>query len=1063
MFEAGALIFRIQTMGKEVFHKDLQDADKAVEKAGTTAKTTGKATEELGAKQETAGKKTRESSKATEELGKKQSETTKQTEKATKATETQGKALVGMSEDAKRASREVGQAAVGVGAAFVAVAGLSAKAAIDWESSWAGVTKTVNGTPEELQAIEDGLRGLTKVLPGSHDEIAAVAEAAGQLGVKSSSVVAFTKTMVDLGETTNLSSDEAATAIAQLMNIMQTAPKDVDRLGSSLVALGNDGASTEKDIILMAQRIASAGKIIGLTEGEVLGFANALASVGIEVEAGGSAISRIMVDIAKEVSTNGENLEKWASVAGLSAADFAKSFKEDPAQAIATFISGLGKMNDAGGDVFTTLDELGQSDIRVSNALLSMANSGDLLTKSLKLGNQSWEDNNALQTEAEKRYATTAAKIEIAKNNINDAAISFGDVFLPALVEASQGVADFAGFISGLPAPLKETFSSAGLLAGGVLVMGGTMLLAVPRVIELVSSVRTLMETNTAATAKMKGFATFMSGPWGVGLLAGAVVVSLLEGHLESLKSTSEEVENSLTTAKTAADIFDTVGKGREVSAWRDVTADLENMSAMLDKVSDQDDNIFLRFSTETIGFRNALRDTGTQLGGLAATDLPGAQKAFALLAAETDGSVKQKKKLLDQMGPYRDALVKEAGQLGINVTTEDEALNTKRLLKLATGDAAEGTKVATEATIAAAAATEAATKAQEEWNEMIAESDSAFVDLQGGYDDIIQKNQDAAQATADSTESSSDSWKDYYDGFTVGLDNYLTELQAQVDAQNNWESNMVLLSGKVSQGVLDELAKMGPEGAPLVADLVNASGEELAKLEGIVAERSEAATGAFAQKLRDSQTVINAAAAQLGQDAANEIAAKLAAGTATVGQIVDEYGLKVAGMNPTLNVNTSAAHAKIDALMARLNGGDAIAFGAGYVRGDGIAQADGGKVNFYANGGRENHIAQFARAGTMRVWAEPETGGEWYIPASPAKRGRSTMLLGQAADEFGYQLVPKGTQSFADGGRAGATVTTEGGDTYIQVDIHLPPGPDVESQAKIIRRELGELAGAKK
>jgi len=87
-----------------------------------------------------------------------------------------------------------------------------------------------------------------------------------------------------------------------------------------------------------------------------------------------------------------------------------------------------------------------------------------------------------------------------------------------------------------------------------------------------------------------------------------------------------------------------------------------------------------------------------------------------------------------------------------------------------------------------------------------------------------------------------------------------------------------------------------------------------------------------------------------------------------------------------------------------------------------GITKADGGKVNFYANGGRENHIAQFARAGTMRVWAEPETGGEWYIPASPAKRGRSTQVLAEAADEFGYALTPKDGQSFAGGGRTAPT-----------------------------------------
>jgi phage-related protein len=73
---------------------------------------------------------------------------------------------------------------------------------------------------------------------------------------------------------------------------------------------------------------------------------------------------------------------------------------------------------------------------------------------------------------------------------------------------------------------------------------------------------------------------------------------------------------------------------------------------------------------------------------------------------------------------------------------------------------------------------------------------------------------------------------------------------------------------------------------------------------------------------------------------------------------------------------------------------------------------ANGGIVQYYANGGMENHQAQIAPAGAMRVWAEPETGGEAYIPLASNKRGRSTAILGAVADHFGYGLVP-----FADGG----------------------------------------------
>ncbi|MFS0883975.1 phage tail tape measure protein [Aeromicrobium sp. 179-A 4D2 NHS] len=78
------------------------------------------------------------------------------------------------------------------------------------------------------------------------------------------------------------------------------------------------------------------------------------------------------------------------------------------------------------------------------------------------------------------------------------------------------------------------------------------------------------------------------------------------------------------------------------------------------------------------------------------------------------------------------------------------------------------------------------------------------------------------------------------------------------------------------------------------------------------------------------------------------------------------------------------------------------------------INNADGGVWDFFANGGlRENHVAQIAPAGAWRVWAEPETGGEAYIPLHPSKRSRSIDIWA----ETGRRL---GMQGFADGGFSG-------------------------------------------
>ena len=73
-----------------------------------------------------------------------------------------------------------------------------ANSGISFESAFTGVTKTVDATSEELSKLRKGIRGMAKEMPESVEEISGVAEAAGQLGIKTKSVAGFTKTMVIL-------------------------------------------------------------------------------------------------------------------------------------------------------------------------------------------------------------------------------------------------------------------------------------------------------------------------------------------------------------------------------------------------------------------------------------------------------------------------------------------------------------------------------------------------------------------------------------------------------------------------------------------------------------------------------------------------------------------------------------------------------------------------------------------------------------------------------------------------------------------------------------------------
>jgi TP901 family phage tail tape measure protein len=819
-----------------------------------------------------------------------------------------------------QAMEKVGTKLVTVGAIAAAATALSVKSAIDWESAWAGVTKTVDGTDEEMSALEDQLRSLTGVLPATHEEIAGVAEAAGQLGVKRQDIAAFTKTMIDLSETTNLSADEAATSIAQLMNVMQTAPEDVGRLGATLVALGNDGASTERDIIQMAQRISGAGKLVGATEGEVLGLANALASMGITAELGGGVASRVLQDLYSAVQSGGDQLEAFAKVAGLTSQQFAEQFRADPVRALDVFAKGLNNVEASGGNVVQTLVDLGLRSTEEQRVLLQLKGAGDLLTDSLDLQATAWEENTALVDEANKRYETTEAKLQIAGNAVRDAAIDFGTVFLPAVKAVAEAVTGLSQGFTDLPDGLQTAVAILGALGGAAALLGGSFLLAIPKIAEFNAALTTLRSSELPGVARaadatvagvgrlrggMGSLVSFLGGPWGLALATAAVGVATLQQGVDGLKATTAEYENVIRNGKTPADFFAVSDRGTLISALPEAIKDVETFKSKLDIIAN---NPFLKGMDLSAQQLDAnLGRLGEQLGALAATDLPAAQEGFRVLAEGFDLSAEEQRVLLSRMPELEEALIGQANATGVQVEGLDESARSTKLLELAQGDAT--------------AATQEATEAQKEYIEALSGGDERFVSFGDALTSMQEKQREWAEQTASDTEDSSDSWEDYYDGFSVNLADYITELQTQIDAQTAWEQNMILLSGRASEGVLAELASLGPEGAPLVAELVNASDAQLAVMEQAFGQRSKAGTDNFANTLVAASPVIAAAAAQLGQGAANEIAGKLASGKYTVEQIMAEYKLTVEGFKPVLTVDTSRVNDQLTSIYNQWNG----------------------------------------------------------------------------------------------------------------------------------------------
>ena len=331
-----------------------------------------------------------------------------------------------------------GKLTTGLTLPLVASVGMVTKAAVDYESAFAGVKKTVDETATvSYKNLSDGIRQMAKELPASAVEIANVAEVAGQLGIKAEDILTFSRTMIDMGESTNLSAEDAATAIAKIANILGLTSDEYGRFGASVVDLGNNFATTERDIVEMTNRLAAGGKLAGLTAPDILGLATAMSSVGIEAEAGGTAMTQTLTAIGNAVSLTGkgaaDDLNLIAKTAGMTSEEFQQAWKEKPVVALQSFIKGLKDAQEKGVNMNAILAQLGMTGIRQSNMLKSLALASDKMGDAVDRSNKAWKENTALTNEANKRYETTESQLKMFKNQVTDLAIEFGGPLLKAL------------------------------------------------------------------------------------------------------------------------------------------------------------------------------------------------------------------------------------------------------------------------------------------------------------------------------------------------------------------------------------------------------------------------------------------------------------------------------------------------------------------------------------------------------------------------------------------------------------------------------------------------------
>lgn len=374
-----------------------------------------------------------------------------------------------------------------LGAAFT----YAGKQFSDFETGLVGVGKTTGLAGNDLKDFGNDIAKMSSVIPVSTNDLLGLSETAGQLGIHGKKdLLEFTKVMAEMGSATNLAGEEGAKQMARFANVMGIdVGKNIRQVGNSVVRLGNNFATSEAEIMDMSSRLAASSRLVGITTPNVLGLATAMSSVGIEAEAGGTAMSTVMTKVDKAVASGGAKLQNFAKVAGMSAEDFAAKWKSKPTEALQDLMKGLDSASKSGGNMNQILDMLGIKGVRESNAVKSLAQNHELLSEAIKQSNDAYNNGNDLAKEAAEAWKTLHAKLMTLKNTFGNIAKDIFSIVAPALKDMVDKVNEFAKKWFDLSESSKKAIGEMILKIGGLLAAIGPVLLIGGKITKTLSPV----------------------------------------------------------------------------------------------------------------------------------------------------------------------------------------------------------------------------------------------------------------------------------------------------------------------------------------------------------------------------------------------------------------------------------------------------------------------------------------------------------------------------------------------------------------------------------------------
>lgn len=328
-------------------------------------------------------------------------------------------------------------AAVG-GAYLGATAGIRGTlgAAIDFESAFADVRKVVDANDEQFANMSRTIKQMSRELPLTAVEISQLFAAAGESGVATNELKAFSEMAARVGIAFDMSAGEAGDSLAKLKAQLGLTVAETGEMADAINHLSNNMASKASSITEYMLRVGKFAEMGGFAKEQIAAIGSAMISAGAQAETAGTA----MMNVVRKMTT-GEFAKKdqreAAKALGLDLPTLAKQMKRDAPKALKTVLKAIAKAPEE--KQIALLSKFFGDEAR---AFAPLVGNIDLLDKALDSVADRTQYAGSAFKEFVARASTTENALKLLRNRIAYVFEDIGAAWLPSVKEGAAAIGE---------------------------------------------------------------------------------------------------------------------------------------------------------------------------------------------------------------------------------------------------------------------------------------------------------------------------------------------------------------------------------------------------------------------------------------------------------------------------------------------------------------------------------------------------------------------------------------------------------------------------------------------